>query len=110
VFARTEGHPSDANVGAVRSLFCRSVPRSHSPTFAPSPSPRGSLTRCVVVGMPWCQLVGVYLTVWARRDVRAAITDVALDTVQTGFGGLLGNKGSVAVRLQVGYSEDKCES
>jgi hypothetical protein len=57
--------------------------------------------------MPWCQLVGVYLTVWARRDVRAAITDVALDTVQTGFGGLLGNKGSVAVRLQVGYSVDK---
>jgi hypothetical protein len=50
--------------------------------------------------------------VWARRDVRAAITDVALDTVQTGFGGLLGNKGSVAVRLQVGYIVDKkyCES
>lgn len=47
------------------------------------------------------QLVGVYLTVWARKRVARHIRGVQSTAAATGFGGLLANKGAVAVRMRV---------
>ncbi|KAG2429809.1 hypothetical protein HXX76_010593 [Chlamydomonas incerta] len=47
------------------------------------------------------QLVGVYLSVWVRRSLLAAVHGVQVTTVATGFGGYLGNKGAVAARLRL---------
>ncbi|WIA30981.1 hypothetical protein OEZ86_001026 [Tetradesmus obliquus] len=56
------------------------------------------------------QLVGVYLTVWARKRTARHIRGVQTTSAATGFGGYLGNKGfggylgnkgAVAVRLRV---------
>ena len=38
------------------------------------------------------QLVGVYLSVWISAELAPAVSDVAVCTVSTGWGGLLGNK------------------
>lgn len=47
------------------------------------------------------QLVGVYLSVWARKRIARHIRGVQATTAATGFGGYLGNKGAVAVRMRV---------
>ena len=52
-----------------------------------------------VVGQVTC--VGLALLVFARRSVIAGSTEVQNATVQTGFGGMLGNKGSVMWRARV---------
>lgn len=41
------------------------------------------------------QLVGVYLSVWVRRRLLPQVRGVQVTTVATGFGGYLGNKGTV---------------
>uniref|UniRef100_A0A383VSK7 Rho-GAP domain-containing protein n=1 Tax=Tetradesmus obliquus TaxID=3088 RepID=A0A383VSK7_TETOB len=47
------------------------------------------------------QLVGVYLTVWARKRTARHVRGVQTTSAATGFGGYLGNKGAVAARLRV---------
>ncbi|XP_078514530.1 synaptojanin-1 isoform X3 [Lissotriton helveticus] len=47
------------------------------------------------------QLVGVCLFVFIRPQHAPFIRDVAVDTVKTGMGGATGNKGAVAIRLQI---------
>lgn len=47
------------------------------------------------------QLVGVMLFVLAAPSVKSLITNVATETCRTGLGGMTGNKGAVAVRMQV---------
>lgn len=53
------------------------------------------------------QLVGVYMSVWVRRGLMKAIRGVQTTWVMTGFGGYLGNKGAVAVRMRV-YDSALC--
>lgn len=53
------------------------------------------------------QLVGVYLTVWVKRSFLPHIRGVQSTNVATGFGGYLGNKGAVAVRMLV-YDSQLC--
>jgi phosphatidylinositol-bisphosphatase len=47
------------------------------------------------------QLVGLYLTVWARKRLARGVRGVQAAAAATGWGGYLGNKGGVAVRLRV---------
>jgi hypothetical protein len=47
------------------------------------------------------QLVGVYLSVWARKRVARAVRGVQAASAATGWGGYLGNKGAVAMRMRV---------
>lgn len=47
------------------------------------------------------QLVGVYLSVWARKRIARHIRGIQATTAATGFGGYLGNKGAVAVRMRI---------
>ncbi|XP_075922988.1 synaptojanin-1 isoform X3 [Petromyzon marinus] len=53
------------------------------------------------------QLVGVCLFVFLRPHHAPHVRDVAVDTVKTGMGGATGNKGGVAIRLQM-YSSSLC--
>jgi phosphatidylinositol-bisphosphatase len=45
--------------------------------------------------------VGVYLSIWARKRVARCIRGIQATSAATGWGGYLGNKGAVAVRLRV---------
>lgn len=47
------------------------------------------------------QLVGLYLSVWARKRVARSMRGIQATSAATGWGGYLGNKGAVAVRLRV---------
>jgi hypothetical protein len=45
--------------------------------------------------------VGLYLSVWARKRVARSMRGIQATSAATGWGGYLGNKGAVAVRLRV---------
>ncbi|CAF0837615.1 unnamed protein product [Rotaria sordida] len=45
------------------------------------------------------QLVGVCLAIFIRRDLTPFVKNVVVDSVKTGMGGKIGNKGCVAIRL-----------
>eukprot|EP00877_Chromochloris_zofingiensis_P012786 jgi/Chrzof1/7761/Cz02g35230.t1 len=47
------------------------------------------------------QMVGLYLSVWARKRLARHIRGVQATLAATGFGGYLGNKGAVSIRLRV---------
>ncbi|XP_057420093.1 type IV inositol polyphosphate 5-phosphatase 9-like isoform X2 [Lotus japonicus] len=47
------------------------------------------------------QMVGIFITVWTRRDLRAFIRHPSVSCVGCGIMGCLGNKGSVSVRFQL---------
>jgi hypothetical protein len=45
------------------------------------------------------QLVGIYSSIWVHKDLLPFVKGVQAAVVSTGFGGYLGNKGAVAVRM-----------
>ncbi|CAF0893092.1 unnamed protein product [Rotaria sp. Silwood1] len=45
------------------------------------------------------QLVGVCLAIFIRRDLAPYVKNIVVDSVKTGMGGKIGNKGCVAIRL-----------
>ncbi|KAH9617066.1 hypothetical protein KSS87_004452, partial [Heliosperma pusillum] len=51
---------------------------------------------CLIVSK---QMVGVYLTVWIRKDLREHVRNVKVSCVGRGLMGYLGNKGSIAVSM-----------
>ncbi|KAK3268848.1 hypothetical protein CYMTET_22671 [Cymbomonas tetramitiformis] len=53
------------------------------------------------------QLVGIYMSVWVKRKLAGAVRGIDWCTVACGFGGYLGNKGAVAMRMQV-YESPVC--
>ncbi|CAF0762456.1 unnamed protein product [Adineta ricciae] len=53
------------------------------------------------------QLVGVCLAIFIRRDLAPFVKNIAVDSVKTGMGGKIGNKGCVAIRLVL-YNTSIC--
>mmetsp|Transcript_24146 Transcript_24146/g.67148 ORF Transcript_24146/g.67148 Transcript_24146/m.67148 type:complete len:367 (-) Transcript_24146:2315-3415(-) len=53
------------------------------------------------------QLVGLYLTVWVHVRMLPHVRGLQICTVATGFGGVLANKGAVAIRMRV-YDTGLC--
>ncbi|XP_074292327.1 type IV inositol polyphosphate 5-phosphatase 7-like [Silene latifolia] len=51
---------------------------------------------CLIVSK---QMVGIYLTVWVRKDLREHVRNVKVSCVGRGLMGYLGNKGSIAVSM-----------
>ncbi|THU59398.1 hypothetical protein C4D60_Mb07t01750 [Musa balbisiana] len=45
------------------------------------------------------QMVGIFLTVWVKRDIRDSIRNLKVSCVGRGLMGYLGNKGSISVSL-----------
>eukprot|EP00798_Chlamydomonas_sp_ICE-L_P027653 gene27653-7291_t len=64
-------------------------------------------TRSTYVQVAAKQMVGLYLSMWVRKDVLPHVRGVQATQVATGFGGWMGNKGAVAVRLYV-YDSTFC--
>lgn len=46
------------------------------------------------------QLAGMWIALFARKELQQDISDVATTSVATGWAGLAGNKGSCAIRLR----------
>ncbi|XP_074333819.1 type IV inositol polyphosphate 5-phosphatase 3 isoform X3 [Apium graveolens] len=47
------------------------------------------------------QMVGLFITVWARRSLRRGIQNVNVSTVGVGAMGYIGNKGSISVSMTI---------
>ncbi|XP_020521443.1 type I inositol polyphosphate 5-phosphatase 1 isoform X2 [Amborella trichopoda] len=47
------------------------------------------------------QMVGIFLTIWVRRNLRRHIHNLKVSTVGVGVMGYMGNKGSVAVSMSI---------
>ncbi|XP_062099059.1 type IV inositol polyphosphate 5-phosphatase 3 isoform X2 [Humulus lupulus] len=47
------------------------------------------------------QMVGIFLTIWVRRNLRRHIQNVKVSTVGVGVMGYIGNKGSVSVSMSI---------
>jgi hypothetical protein len=47
------------------------------------------------------QMVGVFLTIWVRRNLRKHISNLCVSTVGVGIMGYIGNKGSVSVSMSI---------
>ncbi|CAM9274896.1 unnamed protein product [Ectocarpus sp. 12 AP-2014] len=54
------------------------------------------------------RLLGTYMLIMAKEDLCPKIANVQTAVVPTGLGGYLGNKGAVAVRLEVGGRSSLC--
>ncbi|XP_073150293.1 type I inositol polyphosphate 5-phosphatase 4 [Henckelia pumila] len=47
------------------------------------------------------QMVGIFLTVWIRRDLRDAVSNLKVSCVGRGLMGYLGNKGSISISMSL---------
>ncbi|XP_042015611.1 type I inositol polyphosphate 5-phosphatase 4-like [Salvia splendens] len=47
------------------------------------------------------QMVGIFLTVWVKRDLRDAVRNLKVSCVGRGLMGYLGNKGSISISLSL---------
>ncbi|KZV22528.1 hypothetical protein F511_09050 [Dorcoceras hygrometricum] len=47
------------------------------------------------------QMVGIFLTVWTRRDLRDAVSNLKVSCVGRGLMGYLGNKGSISISMSL---------
>ncbi|KAF5467695.1 hypothetical protein F2P56_011926 [Juglans regia] len=47
------------------------------------------------------QMVGIFLTIWARRSLRRHIQNLKVSTVGVGVMGYIGNKGSISVSMSI---------
>lgn len=53
-------------------------------------------------------LVGLYLSIFVKKEHKDRINKINFDSVKTGFQGKLGNKGSVLARFFIDDSEVYC--
>ncbi|GFQ00935.1 type i inositol 1 4 5-trisphosphate 5-phosphatase cvp2 [Phtheirospermum japonicum] len=78
------------NISSLRPNSCSSVEGS------PSPSPQRHNKYCLAVSK---QMVGVFLSVWVREDLKQHISSLKVSCVGTGIMGCLGNKGSISISM-----------
>lgn len=50
------------------------------------------------------QMVGIYISVWVRSELRRHIRDLQVSSVACGIMGRLGNKGSISVRMSLHHT------
>ncbi|XP_051152781.1 type IV inositol polyphosphate 5-phosphatase 7-like isoform X2 [Andrographis paniculata] len=98
--------PSDFSKWGSDEDFLTDDAMSHSPTSyatyvqiddANAALPEGSRYSLVVSK----QMVGIFLTVWVRSELREHIQNVKVSCVGRGLMGYLGNKGSIAISMLV---------
>ncbi|KEH23792.1 putative phosphoric monoester hydrolase [Medicago truncatula] len=75
-------------------------PISYSDCFPTDDSdrPRGNSRYCLVASK---QMVGVFLTVWVKSDIRDDVHNMKVSCVGRGLMGYLGNKGSISISMSL---------
>ncbi|WJX78865.1 Type IV inositol polyphosphate 5-phosphatase 7 [Trifolium repens] len=63
-----------------------------------SERPRGNSRYCLVASK---QMVGVFLTVWVKSDIRDDVHNMKVSCVGRGLMGYLGNKGSISISMSL---------
>ncbi|XP_073138137.1 type IV inositol polyphosphate 5-phosphatase 9-like [Henckelia pumila] len=83
----TKGITNEPEIGETQRIYPMKIPNSNNsivPDF-----------RCLISK----QMVGIYITVWARTELHGYIRHPSVSCVGCGIFGFLGNKGSVSVRF-----------
>ncbi|KAI7742178.1 hypothetical protein M8C21_030671 [Ambrosia artemisiifolia] len=74
------------------------IPYSGSFSMEERDKPVGNSTYCLVASK---QMVGIYLTIWVKSDLRDAVRNMKVSCVGRGLMGYLGNKGSISVSMSL---------
>ncbi|XP_014756011.1 type I inositol polyphosphate 5-phosphatase 4 isoform X2 [Brachypodium distachyon] len=69
----------------------------HAPSLDDSHRSAGHTTRYCLVASK--QMVGLFLMIWARKDIRDDIRNLKVSCVGRGLMGYLGNKGSISISM-----------
>lgn len=97
------GSSDDENVSGdspVTAQYSQYSPTSYSGSFAMEDRDRqrGHSRYCLVSSK---QMVGIYLTVWVKSDLRDDVRNMKVSCVGRGLMGYLGNKGSISISMSL---------
>ncbi|KAJ8464682.1 hypothetical protein OPV22_027234 [Ensete ventricosum] len=99
-FERCEGSSDDENIGEESPTDIFSSPSSYGYGAPPHVQERDRLSvnsrYCMVASK---QMVGIFLTIWVRSDIREDIKNLKISCVGRGLMGYLGNKGSISISM-----------
>ncbi|THU45448.1 hypothetical protein C4D60_Mb02t18040 [Musa balbisiana] len=97
---RYEGSSDDENIGEQSPTDMFSSPNSYGYGAPPHVEERDRLSvnsrYCMVASK---QMVGIFLTIWVRSDIREDIKNLKISCVGRGLMGYLGNKGSISISM-----------
>ncbi|GLT74342.1 hypothetical protein SLA2020_461470 [Shorea laevis] len=93
-----ENGPGDSPPG--NTLYSQYSPTSYGGSFAMDESYRhtGQSRYCLVASK---QMVGIFLTVWVKSDLRDYVRNMKVSCVGRGLMGYLGNKGSISISMSL---------
>ncbi|WOK97107.1 type I inositol polyphosphate 5-phosphatase 4-like [Canna indica] len=99
---RCEGSSDDENTGEESATGILSSPVSYGYGVPPYIEERIKLSAnsryCLVASK---QMVGIFLTIWVRSDIREDIKNLKISCVGRGLMGYLGNKGSISISMSM---------
>ncbi|KAL0371284.1 UNVERIFIED_CONTAM: Type I inositol polyphosphate 5-phosphatase 4 [Sesamum angustifolium] len=96
---RWDGSSDDEN-GPSYSPYAHYSPVSYNTTLSLEERDRhpGQSRYCLVASK---QMVGIFLTVWIKSDLRDAVRNLKVSCVGRGLMGYLGNKGSISISMSL---------
>ncbi|PIN19476.1 Inositol polyphosphate 5-phosphatase [Handroanthus impetiginosus] len=96
---RWDGSSDDEN-GLNDSPYARHSPISYNLCIPPEDRDRhpGQSRYCLVASK---QMVGIFLTIWIKSDLRDAVRNLKVSCVGRGLMGYLGNKGSISISMSL---------
>ncbi|CAJ2633096.1 unnamed protein product [Trifolium pratense] len=94
------GSSDDENGADESPITTDYLPISYGGSFPTEDSerPRGNSRYCLVASK---QMVGVFLTVWVKSDIRDDVRNMKVSCVGRGLMGYLGNKGSISISMSL---------
>ncbi|KAK9057323.1 hypothetical protein SSX86_022158 [Deinandra increscens subsp. villosa] len=97
-YSRWGGGSSDEDNGPDDSPNDSQIPTSGSFSIEERDKPVGNSMYCLVASK---QMVGIYLTIWVKSDLRDDVRNMKVSCVGRGLMGYLGNKGSISISMSL---------
>ncbi|XP_026664651.2 type IV inositol polyphosphate 5-phosphatase 7 [Phoenix dactylifera] len=99
---RWNGSSDDENIGGESPSTVFFSPKSYgygaSSSVEERDKPGGQSRYCLVASK---QMVGIFLTIWVRSEIRDDIRNLKVSCVGRGLMGYLGNKGSISISMSL---------